>query len=403
MARTLCLTQFLGFLSDKNKNLEDLIDKCGEKAKELEQQNKDYKSKVLALQVKFLEYVEQAELDNKTKALQEQIEELDFLEKDRMQKIKELNQKDDIVNTHFEEIKQLSEELLSLKDLLDKEKQATARLKSENEKLIREIQEDKKQLERTEERAINALLQKKNVENSKLIIQCNIGLSDLMEVKLELEDRLAVFYARLEEEQKKNQDTEKELDEHIKLLKRAESIHGPFVGEQHSTPLGITFSPRRNKNCRSKSTLPEAIRLTQNLDEVQPVEESPEEIFERAQDDKIVISSILEADEEINPRKNITVENISEDEDSQGENSKGNNLLASIIKSGDSMEANGEFLALSKFAPYVAPKTTPRGKHQILEPPNAPTIILPESGTVNICLLISMLNRKNLDAKQKTL
>lgn len=133
------------------------MDRCNEQVAEYKEFGKDAKSRLHAMQV---------ELDAKTRIIQEQIEEFEGLEKERRQRIAELNEKDELINDHARIVKEYVTEIMSVKDLLENEKETAANLKQENEYFNKKIQEHKKEIEQLERKMDEAVSQKNAMEKS---------------------------------------------------------------------------------------------------------------------------------------------------------------------------------------------------------------------------------------------
>jgi len=167
------------------------------------------------------------------------------------------------------------------------------------------------------------------------------------------------------------------------MKKRYDSINPAIQGETKITPLGLTFSPKIIRNHRSKSTIPQGINsllFGTSPENLQNISDSPDEVFERAKEEKISPNMQIFEIAEPKIETNLIQEAYGEDSDCSNKNSKHdnseNNLLNSIIKT----EQNNEFLVQSKFSPYVYAKLTPRGKNNLLEISNfAPQINISEN------------------------
>ena len=97
------------------------------------------------------------------------------MERDRSEKGKEIKRKDDIISGYAQEIRQLSDvfyfiiklcqEVRTFKDKYEREKLSHDRLKVELEKTTKERAEQTKESEQIERKAVEAMIQKKEIEN----------------------------------------------------------------------------------------------------------------------------------------------------------------------------------------------------------------------------------------------
>eukprot|EP00826_Nyctotherus_ovalis_P055313 TRINITY_DN7336_c0_g1_i11.p1 TRINITY_DN7336_c0_g1~~TRINITY_DN7336_c0_g1_i11.p1 ORF type:complete len:290 (+),score=103.89 TRINITY_DN7336_c0_g1_i11:175-1044(+) len=250
----------------------------------------------------------QMELDTKTGIIQEQMEEFERLEKEMRQKTAELNEKDELINDHARVVKEYVTEIMSVKDSLENEKEATANLKQENEYFNKRIQEHKKEIEQLERKMDETVSQKNAMEkkyNEKLI------------TNMELEAQLANLSRKLEEQQKATKEKEKEITEQQRHIKRISEMNLPPLEELSTDLHGFVVSSRRYKNTRSKSNIADMLpSLAQTLKlEGEQAYEFPSE---RAEDVKEVqrIVDVASEDEELSDKAD-------------------SNLLSSILNIGD--------------------------------------------------------------------
>ena len=159
-----------------------------------------------------------------------------------------------------------------------------------------------------------------------------------------LEADITDFSRKLEEQRKINEARQKELDEQSKLLKRTGSIHAPIIVAPVENIYGISYSPQKLKNARSKSNIEDIIRdndSTFNLAKlVQDAQEDKKEVYKEI-NEPIKISNDLVNKDDIGAQKNVLVDIISEDDEPEEKfERENNNLLSSILNA----EGEGEEL-----------------------------------------------------------
>ena len=105
-------------------------------------------------------------MDIKNNIIQEQSSELNSLEKERLQYIKDNKHKDELINEYSTEVKQYTAELMSMKDLLEKEKENNEIAKYDYDKLVKEKQDASKSITQLERKVEEVMSIKKELEKS---------------------------------------------------------------------------------------------------------------------------------------------------------------------------------------------------------------------------------------------
>jgi len=103
--------------------------------------------------------------------LNEQNNEIILFEKDKEKLYNELKIKNDDISNKIFENSQLIEEINEIKQALEKEQENNEKIKCENEKLHKEILEFQKNLQKFEKNALDAYIQKSNIEKSMVLIK----------------------------------------------------------------------------------------------------------------------------------------------------------------------------------------------------------------------------------------
>lgn len=103
--------------------------------------------------------------------MNEQNNEIILFEKDKEKLYNELKIKNDDISNKIFENSQLIEEINEIKQALEKEQENNEKIKCENEKLHKEILEFQKNLQKFEKNALDAYIQKSNIEKSMVLIK----------------------------------------------------------------------------------------------------------------------------------------------------------------------------------------------------------------------------------------
>ncbi len=134
--------------------------------------------------------------------------------------------------------------------MYEKELGSNNRLKIENDRLLKEIQQHDRSLEKFEQ-TIGELRSHKH--------EADLRIEQLLSENEELKSSLEIYQQKLQEKTKAAQLLEREADDRERKLKRTESISKVKMDAQ-ITPLGITIKNTRFlKMGRSKSMLPEEL------------------------------------------------------------------------------------------------------------------------------------------------
>ena len=141
---------------------------------------------------------------------------------------------------------------MKTKDMLEAEKRLNENLKAINEKITRENHEHTVSIDKMEQRIVETMTEKNNLENDYYCV---------LETKKDLDDRFAVLKEKLEEEQKKAEEYERQIEEQRMKLRKVESDHKMNLEETSETLMGTFYTPQRpNRSFRSKSGVPEKIK-----------------------------------------------------------------------------------------------------------------------------------------------
>eukprot|EP00831_Metopus_contortus_P036229 TRINITY_DN2870_c0_g1_i1.p1 TRINITY_DN2870_c0_g1~~TRINITY_DN2870_c0_g1_i1.p1 ORF type:complete len:411 (-),score=83.56 TRINITY_DN2870_c0_g1_i1:345-1577(-) len=217
---------FASFLVDKNRSLEESVQRAEEKSQWAEMEVERLTIKINAMQ---------EDLEECARLNQEQGEEVDRNEKELKEVSTQLRGREELITVYEKEIDQLNEELHTAKDQFEKEQRNNERSKELNERLQKEISE------------LNEQIYRRDLQFAEDAKQNNHYLGVIKEMEKEqegLELKIEIVHEKLIEKDEKLKESEKQLAFFSERLRQKESSHSTVYAANTTSASGLMISAR---------------------------------------------------------------------------------------------------------------------------------------------------------------